>query len=204
MATKHPRTTSQKDSRSVIGNVPQRQGRPAESSSTLPRDSSGALPTRDDREAVTSMRAYMPPKLRNLILGTERGLFYPSTVRTKLLAGLRASWHGVWVYYCPFKGDTGPMLYAAWLSELMTFLQKETYWAGLLEVSLKDLNVHLFLTPRKGVDPIALFAEMMWRTFEHDLKFTAEDYSKKQGPAYYLRDVRYPCFRVGVTMVDHL
>jgi hypothetical protein len=39
-------------------------------------------------------------------------------------------------------------------------------------------------------------------TFEHDLGFTIQDYSKKRGPAYYLRGVRYPCFRIGGWLIE--
>jgi hypothetical protein len=172
-----------------------------ESSSDLPRDSSGALPKPDDREAISSMRAYMIPELRNMD-SLHSGLFYPSTVRTALIPELRAPWNWMWLYYCPFK-DQNPMRYATWLSDLQTFLNEESCWAGLVEMSLSAMTVRIFLAALKGrLSHISLMAKMVFHTAEHELGFTVKDYSKKRGPAYYLRDVRYPCFRIGGWRID--
>jgi hypothetical protein len=156
------------------------------------RDATGALPRPEDRQAVQGMSEAGPARAR---------LYYPSTVRTKLVPGLVAPWpwHWVWIFRFSLRQEDALTRSGEWMSNLREVLNEHAGWAGLMELGPTELTFHAFIACRKGADPFKLRAGLLAAGLCFKITFSILDYNPNQGPAHYLKTVRYPCCRVGFT-----
>jgi hypothetical protein len=156
------------------------------------RDATGALPLPEDRLAVQSMSEAGPQRAH---------LYYPSTVRTKLVPGLVAPWHWVWTFRFSLRQKDALTRSREWMSNLREVLNEQAGWAGLMELGPTELTFHAFIARRKGVDPFELQVGLLAAGPYFKITFGIHDYNPKRGPAHYLKTVRYPCHRVGFTLI---
>jgi hypothetical protein len=136
------------------------------------RDATGALPLPEDRQAVQGMSDAGPQRTN---------LYYPSTVRTKLIAGLVAPWHWVWTFRFSLRQKDALTRSREWMSNLKEVLDEQTGWAGLMEFGPTELTFHAFIARLKGVDPIKLQAGLLAAGVYFKITFSILDYNPNRG-----------------------
>jgi hypothetical protein len=150
-----------------------------------PTDCLGLAASSGDELAVRVLGALPVP--------FKKGLMYPSTVRTQIAPRLRAPWQFAWRFDSSWDVAQRHSNLLRWLKKLIGALDQHTIWIGILEYRPAGVSGYLFFSMKPKTDRNRFMAAFLFCCYDVQPFYAPRLYDVKKGPAYYLRDIRYPC-----------